>query len=276
MDREDAPGEERDHGLREVHAPRSPIRRLGSRAWPKIPSSVPSAKTYALVLGVALAASVTSLRNGFVYDDVPVVVENHALHSLDSLPGVITSAYWSQSFRDRAFRPATLASFAVDWAVGGGRPLAFGAKEHALSLPAALLLADAWTASRDGEPFGTAFGGGAVAAGLEDLSAVQRAVVILPLVLVWARLLAVRIHPYDAELLENIGRRYLSAGIDRPADRFLTAAYQVIAGEAGWRLGLCAEATARLARALALAADERARAEIRSRQVALAACRGPG
>jgi tetratricopeptide (TPR) repeat protein len=605
------------------------------------------ARVYVLVLAVALAASVTSLRNGFVYDDVPVVVQNRALHTLDSLPVLLTGAYWPRDFRDRIFRPATLASFAVDWAVGGGRPLvfhatnvllhlavvalvlglcasvlgrgavvaalwfavhpvhvevfanavgrsellaalgylgatlayvaegraarqapggarralwavlvlsaaalAFGAKEHALSLPAALLLADVWTASRDGEPFGTAFrrhailwlgvvalaagylavrthvlgttfGGGTAGEGLGGLNALQRAVAILPLVLVWARLLAfplhlsadyapaqfvpetaigashvaalavllavlagawrarrwspgllfgvawfavtaaigsnllvptgvlfaerllylpsvgaaiavgalweplsahravwplttavlallaartleripvwrtqerffatimrdapasyrthwqlgdrafergdaraggrellraVRIYPYDAELLENIGRRYLSAGIDRPADRFLTAAYrldstrsaaaaqavvarlragavdsavalareaarrfpsdeavtlvaitaferagdtlrvlalarqlthvdprraayQVIAGEAARRLGLCAEATARLARALALAADERARAEIRRRQTALGTCGARG
>jgi tetratricopeptide (TPR) repeat protein len=606
---------------------------------------VPSAKTFALVLGVALAASVTSLRNGFVYDDVPVVVENRALHTLEGLPGILTSAYWPQDVRDRIYRPATLASFAVDWAVGGGRPLvfhatnvllhlavvalvlglcasvlgpgavvaglwfavhpvhveaianvvgrsellaaagylaatlafvahgrsvraapaalprigwaalallssllAFGAKEHALSLPAALLLADGWAARGDGEAFGvrfrrhaplwmavvgltvaylvlrasvlgTAVGGGTVAEGLGGLSAPQRAVAILPLVLVWARLLAfplhlspdyapaqfvpettmgfwhvaalavllavlagawrarrrspallfgvawfavtavigsnllvptgvvfaerllylpsvgaalavgalwemlppwravwpltvlglgllgtrtleripvwqtpdsffasrardavrsykthwqlgdrafergdaragerelleaVRIYPKDAALLEDLGSRYLSAGVDRPADRFSTAAYlldptrsaaaaraviarlragavdsaralareaarrfpsdeavllaaiavfermgdtrrvlalarqltyvdprsaasQLIAGDAARRVGLCGEAADRLAKALALAADEAQRAEIRRRQAALAACRG--
>lgn len=605
------------------------------------------AKVYALVLGVALAASVTSLRNGFVYDDIPVVVENRALHSLDSLPGLLTSAYWPQSFRDRIYRPATLASFAIDWAVGGGRPLmfhvtnvllhlavvalvlglcgsvlgpgavvaglwfavhpvhveafavvvgrsellaaagylaatlafvaygrrgrtgpdgmrragwallvllaslvAFGAKEHALSLPAALLLAEGWAARRDGETFaarfrrqaplwvavvvlaaaflalragvlGTAVGGGTVAEGLEDLSALQRAVAVLPLVLVWARLFAfplhlsadylpaqfvpeaaigvwhavalvvllavlagawrarrtapgllfgvawfavtaaigsnllvptgvmfaerllylpsvgaaiavgalwealppwravwpltvlalallgartleripvwqspdrffasrvrdadrsykthwllsdrafergdlrlgeremlraARIYPYNAELLEDIGRRYLTAGFDHPADRFSTAAYrldstrsaaaaqavlarlrsgavdsalalareatrrfpgdeavafaaitvfdrtgdtrrvlalarrltylaprsaayQLMAGDAARRVGLCGEAAARLTQALARAASEALRSEIRRRQAALATCRGPG
>ena len=281
---------------------------------------MPSAKTFALVLGVALAAAVTSLRNGFVYDDVPVVVERGALHSLDSLPGILSGPYWTQRMRDRLYRPATLASFAVDWAVGGGRPLvfhatnvllhlavvalvlglcgsvlgrgavvaalwfavhpvhveavanvvgrsellaaaaylaatlafvadgrsaragpggmgraawttlvlllslvAFGAKEHALSLPAALLLADGWAARQDGEAFavrfrrhallwagvvvvamaylalrasvlGTALGGGHVAEGLGGLNFVQRAVAMLPVVLVWARLLAFPLH----------------------------------------------------------------------------------
>ncbi len=280
---------------------------------------MPSAKAYALVLGVALAASVTSLRNGFVYDDVQVIVENPALHALDSLPHALTTSYWP-AVRDRVYRPVTLASFAVDWAVGRGSPLpfhltnvalhllvvalvlalgglvlgrgavvaalwfavhpvhvevvanvvgrsellaaagylaatlayaadgrsardaprgarraawtvavllssalAFGAKEHALTLPAALLLADGWTASRDGEPFGTTFrrhavlwlgvmalaagflvlrthvlgttfGGGAVGAGLSDLTLPERAMVMLPVVLVWARLLAFPLH----------------------------------------------------------------------------------
>ena len=607
---------------------------------------MPSAKTYALVLGVALAASVTSLRNGFVYDDVPAVVENGAVHALDSLPGLLTSSYWPEKMRDRIYRPATLASFAIDWVVGGGRPLvfhatnvllhlavvalvlglcgsvlgrgvvvaalwfavhpvhveavanvvgrsellaaaaylaatlafvadgrraragpdrirravwaslvllsalvAFGAKEHALSLPAALLLADGWAARRDGEAFavrfrrhallwigvvvlaaaylmlrasvlGTAVGGGRVGEGLGGLSGLQRAVAMLPLVLVWVRLLAVplhlsadyapaqfvpettmgvwhvvalavllavlagawrarrwspallfgvawfavtaaigsnvlvptgvvfaerllylpsvgaaiaigalwealppwravwpltvlgltllgaraleripvwqspdrffaarvrdadrsykthwqlgdrafdggdaragerelleaaRIYPWDPELLEDIGSRYLSAGFDRPADRFSmaayrldptrrlavtqavvarlhagavdsavalareaarrfprdaavalaaiaafdragdtrrvlalarqliyvdprSAAYQLIAADAARRVGLCGEAAGRLAKALALAADEPQRAEIRRRQATVVACRGP-
>jgi uncharacterized protein (TIGR03382 family) len=280
---------------------------------------VPSAKAFVVVLAVALAASVTSLRNGFVFDDVQVIVENPALHSLDSLPHALTSSYWP-AVRDRLYRPVTSASFVVDWAVGRGSPLpfhltnvvlnllvvalvlafggivlghgavvaalwfaahpvhvevfanavgrsellaalgylgatlayvaegraarqapggarralwavlvlvaaalAFGAKEHALSLSAALLLADGWTASRDGEGvgtvfrrhailwlgvvvlaagylavrtqvLGTTFGGGAVGAGLFGLTPPQRAVVMLPVVLVWARLLAVPLH----------------------------------------------------------------------------------
>lgn len=273
-----------------------------------------------MVFAVALAASVTSLRNGFVFDDVQVIVENPALHALDSLPHALTGSYWSAAVRDRLYRPATSASFVVDWAVGSGRPLPFhltnvalhllvvglvlalgglvlgrgavvaalwfavhpvhvevfanavgrsellaafgylgatlayvaegraarrapggahralwavlvlvaaglsiGAKEHALSLPAVLLLADVWTASRDGESVGTAFrrhavlwlgvvalaagylavrthvlgttfGGGAVGAGLFGLTPLQRTVVMLPVVLVWARLLAVPLH----------------------------------------------------------------------------------
>jgi len=273
-----------------------------------------------VVFAVALATSVTSLRNGFVFDDVQVIALNPALHSLDSLPHALAGPYWSAAVRDRLYRPATSASFVVDWAVGRGSPLpfhltnvalhllvvglvlalgglvlgrgavvaafwfavhpvhvevfanavgrsellaafgylgatlayvaegraalqapggarralwavlvlvaaalAFGAKEHALSLPAALLLADVWTASRDGEGvrtafrrhailwlgvvalaagylavrthvLGTTFGGGAVGAGLFGLTPLQRTVVMLPVVLVWARLLVIPLH----------------------------------------------------------------------------------
>ena len=166
-------------------------------------------------------------------------------------------------------------------------------------------------------------------------------------------LAAARIYPYDGALLEDIGRSYLSAGFNGPADRFSTAAYlldstrslaaaqavvarlragavdsalalarealrrspgdepvalaaiaaferagdtrrvlalarqltytdprsaayQLIAGDAARRVGRCDEAAGRLTKALALAADEGQRAEIRHRQAALAACRGPG
>lgn len=268
-----------------------------------------------MVLAVAFAASVTALRNGFVYDDVQVVVENPRLHTLDSLPQVLGGPYWSPTVLDRLYRPLTSASFVADWVLGGGRPfafhatnlalhlvvvalvlalgglvlgrgalvaalwfavhpvhveavanvvgrsellaaaaylaatlayladgaeararpgsarraglamlvlalaaVAFGAKEHALSLPAALLAADAWVAWRERRPvlatacghavlwggvvalalgylalrglvIGTVFGGGAVGAGLYGLPLGERAVVMLPVVLVGVRLL---------------------------------------------------------------------------------------
>ena len=87
-----------------------------------------------MVLAVALAASVTSLRNGFVFDDVQVIVENPALHALDSLPHALTDSYWPATVRDRLYRPATSASFVVDWAIGRGSPLPFHLTNVALHL----------------------------------------------------------------------------------------------------------------------------------------------
>jgi tetratricopeptide (TPR) repeat protein len=98
--------------------------------------------------------------------------------------------------------------------------LAYGGKESALTLPAALALLALWDARGRGVPasgalraeapvllgtvalaslyltgrdavLGTAVGGGQIAAGLEGLDAAGRTMVMLPAVLVWARLLLV-------------------------------------------------------------------------------------
>ena len=282
-----------------------------------------------MVLAVALAASVTALRNGFVYDDVQVIVENPLLHDLGGLPRTLASPYWSPTVLDRLYRPLTSASFSVDWALGGGRPLSFhatnltlhlavtalvlalgglllgpgavvaalwfavhpvhvevvanavgrsellvaagyvgavlayvaegrvartrpagavraalsaavlvcaaaaiGAKEHALSLAAALLAADGWVAWRERRRFSevvrghailwagvvalsvgylalrsrvleTTFGAGAVGAGLFGLGPAERAMVMLPVVLTWARLLVFPLH-LSADYAPNV------------------------------------------------------------------------
>jgi len=95
---------------------------------------VPSAKAYALVLAVALAASVTAVRGGFVYDDEPVVQDDARLRALRNLPILVTSPYWAGDIPDRIYRPLTTASFAVDWAVGRGSPVVFHAVNVALHL----------------------------------------------------------------------------------------------------------------------------------------------
>lgn len=93
-----------------------------------------SVRAYTLVLGVALAASVASLRNGFVYDDVWVIEKDARVHSLSGLPRLLTEPYWTRDRRDRIYRPVTTASFALTWAMGGGSPLSFHAANVALHL----------------------------------------------------------------------------------------------------------------------------------------------
>jgi hypothetical protein len=92
------------------------------------------AKTYAVVLAVALAASLTALRGGFVYDDVPVVRDDARLRSLRDLPELLTNPYWTGDIADRIYRPLTTASFAVDWSVGRGSPAVFHAVNLAVHL----------------------------------------------------------------------------------------------------------------------------------------------
>jgi Flp pilus assembly protein TadD len=95
---------------------------------------VASSRAYALVLGVALAASLTSLRNGFVYDDVPVIQKDQRIHSLRGLPALAGAPLLSRDHRSNAYRPATTVMFALDWALGAGRPIVFHATNVALNL----------------------------------------------------------------------------------------------------------------------------------------------
>ena len=101
---------------------------------------MPSGRAYAAVLGVALAASVTSLANGFVFDDVRVILQDDRVHSLGRLPELVAGPYWSRDYANSAYRPATSASFALDWAMGSGRPLLFHATNVALHLAVVALV----------------------------------------------------------------------------------------------------------------------------------------
>jgi hypothetical protein len=78
-----------------------------------------------LVMAVAAAASVTSLRNGFVYDDGPAVAQDTRIRSLAHPDRLLRLPYWNDQVRDRIYRPATTLSFATDWVAGGGRAWVF-------------------------------------------------------------------------------------------------------------------------------------------------------
>ena len=101
---------------------------------------MPSAKAYALVVGVALAASAASLANGFVFDDVEVIQQDARIHSLDSLPSLVAAPFWRSSYRSNAYRPVTTVAFALDWAAGGGRPVAFHATNVVVNLAVVALV----------------------------------------------------------------------------------------------------------------------------------------
>ena len=93
-----------------------------------------SSRAYAVVLAVALAASATSLSNGFVYDDVWVIRDNPQVHSLRDPAALVSAPLWPATYRTNAYRPATTIVLAIDWAAGAGRPVFFHATNVALHL----------------------------------------------------------------------------------------------------------------------------------------------
>jgi len=80
--------------------------------------------TAALVL-LALWASVSSLRNGFAYDDVLIVRDNPQVHALSQWAFDFVQGYWPQDHGGALYRPLTLAAFSVQWVIGHGAPSVF-------------------------------------------------------------------------------------------------------------------------------------------------------
>ena len=75
-----------------------------------------------LVAGLAAATAAPSLGNGFVYDDVPAIVENPLLHSLAQSAHIWASSYWRAGM---LYRPLTIQLFALEWRTAGGAPWPF-------------------------------------------------------------------------------------------------------------------------------------------------------
>ncbi len=82
------------------------------------------------VTALAALAALPSLANGFVYDDVPAILENPLVHGLARSGAIWHSSYWTAG---TLFRPLTLQLFALEWAAGGGRPAVFHAVSIALT-----------------------------------------------------------------------------------------------------------------------------------------------
>lgn len=83
-----------------------------------------------LVALLALASSLSSITNGFAYDDIPIIYDGERLHDWRQLWRVFGQSYWYGDFGKDLYRPFTLVSFGLQWALGGGHPMAF----HAVSI----------------------------------------------------------------------------------------------------------------------------------------------
>jgi hypothetical protein len=100
---------------------------------------------WAFVCALALAASITSISNGFAFDDVHIIAENGTVHSLTHWWRFFAESYWPPAKGGDLYRPISMLGFAIQWFLGGGHPLLF----HTVSilLYALVCLALTWVAT---------------------------------------------------------------------------------------------------------------------------------
>jgi len=79
-------------------------------------------RSLALVFAAATLLYLPTIRYGFVQDDRAIVAANPAVHSLSAAVRGFDAPYWPPPGEGGLYRPFTILSFAVDWAVSGGRP----------------------------------------------------------------------------------------------------------------------------------------------------------
>jgi hypothetical protein len=91
---------------------------------------------------VALAGSVSSLGNGFAYDDIHAIVRNERVHSLAEPLQFFTRTYWPPRLvgGSTLYRPVTALAFALQWVAGGGSPRVFHVTNVVLYLTVCLLV----------------------------------------------------------------------------------------------------------------------------------------
>jgi len=96
----------------------------------------------ALAAGVALLAALVyanALKNGVAIDDEYIVMKNPAVRGFSHLHDLLLGPYWPQS--SELYRPVTLTSFAIDWALTGGSLAWMHAVNALLHAAAAALVA---------------------------------------------------------------------------------------------------------------------------------------
>lgn len=79
----------------------------------------------ALVVTVALAASVAGLGNGFVQDDMVLLAQDSRMHSLANWQTLLSAPYWPPPWTEDLWRPLTSLGLTAQYQVGGGSPLVF-------------------------------------------------------------------------------------------------------------------------------------------------------
>jgi protein O-mannosyl-transferase len=93
----------------------------------------------ALALIAALAYA-NSLANGFTLDDTAIILQNSLVHSLTGVVRAFAHPYWPEMWGWGQYRPLAIASFSVQWWLGGGAPWVFHLANIAWHATACVLL----------------------------------------------------------------------------------------------------------------------------------------
>ncbi len=119
---------------------------------------------FGLLALLAILPFASAFPNSFALDDVPIIVENALIKSLAKLPTLLTAGYWAGFFGPHfggdLYRPLVLASFALNYAVGGLNPFGY----HLVNL--LLHLAVCWALYVLARQLDLSWGGALVASGL--------------------------------------------------------------------------------------------------------------
>jgi protein O-mannosyl-transferase len=95
-----------------------------------------------LVVGaLAIAASASSLTNGFAYDDRWVILHNPRVHALARIWRLWIETYWPPNMGASLYRPVTMTGFALEWAAGHGQAWTFHLASVALYVVVCLAMA---------------------------------------------------------------------------------------------------------------------------------------
>lgn len=86
---------------------------------------VVGARDYAVVALIALAVAVPGIMNDFVYDDLAIIRDNVRVHSLSRWRELVALPYWPPPFVEQLYRPVAVLLLAIEYALGGGHPIAF-------------------------------------------------------------------------------------------------------------------------------------------------------
>jgi protein O-mannosyl-transferase len=97
------------------------------------------------LVAIAVIAYANAFRNGFALDDISMIVENPLVRDVGNVREIFTTNYWHRGgvalvYDPTLYRPLTVFSYAVDFALWGLSPAAYHAVNVALHAAATVVL----------------------------------------------------------------------------------------------------------------------------------------